>query len=161
MVDFKYHSGCTRPALLPLHSLLFSVSLTSFCGFTFITVNLQSAQSLWVLCVCVCVCFPLLSVLFSSASFLLFHWLWPLSSYLWMNECTIKCWARVASLLFCLDMCVFVCVCVTLSKESLVGSVCVCSYSCLNQTAAPVWVTDPVVSWLQCFYCLATWLQRT
>ena len=58
--DFRYHCGCARSALLPLHFLPFSVSLTSFPGFTFITVSLQSAHTYTVLCVrvsmCMCVC---------------------------------------------------------------------------------------------------------
>lgn len=92
IVELKDHSGCARSALLPLHSLLFSVSLTRFL----VLHSLLSACSQLrhtELCVCVCVFFhfPPLSVLFSSASFFLFHQLLPLSSYLRMNECTIKC----------------------------------------------------------------------
>lgn len=135
---------------LPFTLSLFTVSLTSFPGFTFITVSLQSAQTHWALRACVCVCFIYphpLSALFSPASFFLFHQLMPLSSYLWMNERTIQHSARVVSKL--------VSVCVLLSRRTLSQTLCVCLYSCLNLTAAPVWVTDPAVSWLQYFYCLA------
>lgn len=45
MVDIKYHSGCVHSARLAFHSPPFTVSLTSFPGFTFITVSLQSAQT--------------------------------------------------------------------------------------------------------------------
>lgn len=117
------------PAFLVLHSLL------SACS------QLRHTE----LCVCMHVFFsPLHSLLFSSASFFLSYRLLPLSSYLWMNECAIQCSARVASMLLC------PCMCADCAR--------VCLYSCLNLTAAPVWVTDPVVSWLQCFYCLATQL---
>lgn len=108
-------------AVLPSNSLrCFTYQLSP--DFTFITVSLQSAQTHWDLCVCACVCVysPLLSVLFSSGPSLHPFPLLPLFSYLWMNECTIKSWALVASLLFSLW------VCVTLSKESLTDCACVC-----------------------------------
>ena len=119
-----------------------------------------SSDTLSCMCMCVSVSvsvcvFSIPPVLFSSATFFLYHQLLPLSSYLQMNECTIKCWARVVSLLCCqcvclcvsvcvcvclcvvvcvsvwgcVRACVCVCVCVTLSKESLADSVSVCLYS--------------------------------
>lgn len=147
MVGFKdVHIQHSSLYALPFHS--FTYQLSWF--YIYYCQPAVSSDTLSSPCVCVCVCFIYphpLSALFSPASFFLFHQLMPLSSYLWMNERTIQHSARVVSKL--------VSVCVLLSRRTLSQTLCVCLYSCLNLTAAPVWVTDPAVSWLQYFYCLA------
>ena len=120
--DSKYRVPFSTP---PLYTI--------FSGFTFITVSLQSAQSHWAVCVCVCVWFhpPPLCTAFLHFFFLL-QQLIPRSSYLWMNERTVRqCSARVVSLLF---WCV--CVCLRYALEGISWIVCVCVY-------AGVWI------WLQ------------